>query len=135
MAVRITLDVAQMERLQQAMQSFGVGAGQTVDEVLHNQGGKRINDEIMRLLPSSNRKWRGKVKAASKTQPFTQENGSMSVTIRTKYNYHYLYFPDDGSNTKRHQGNQQFMYSGAENAMSDIIDACTIELLKRWESD
>lgn len=135
MAVRITLDKTQFDRLQQAMQAFGAGAGQTIDEVIHNQGGKRINDEIMRLLPASNRKWKGKVKAASKAQPFTQENGSLSVTIRTKYNYHYLYFPDDGTNTKKHKGQQYFMYRGAENATADIIDACTIKLLKRWESE
>lgn len=122
------------------MQNFGEGAGQAVDEVLHNEGGKLIHDEIMLLLPQSHRKpWKGKATAAKRTQPFTQENDSLSVTIRTKNKYHYLYFPDDGTNTKNHVGYKgkprEFMKKGGENVMPDIIDACTIKLLKRWESE
>lgn len=133
------LDEKQFDTLQRAMQNYGDQAGRAVDDVLHNEGGKLINDEIMRLLPASGRKWRGKKTAAKRTQPFTQDNGSLSVTIRTKSAYNYLYFPDDGTNTKHHIGYKgkprEFMMHGAENQTSEIIDRCITRLIRTWESD
>lgn len=133
------LDEKQFDTLQRAMQNYGDQAGRAVDDVLHNEGGKFINDEIMRLLPASGRKWRGKKTAAKRTQPFTQDNGSLSVTIRTKSAYNYLYFPDDGTNTKHHIGYKgkprEFMMHGAENQTSEIIDRCITRLIRTWESD
>ena len=132
---RFELDVSQHERLQRAMQEYGNQAGRTVDDVLHNEGGKLIQDEIMRLLPESGRTWKGKRTAAKRAQPFTQKNESLAVTIKTKSPYHYLYFPDDGSNTKRHRGEQQFMYRGAENQTNRIMDLCINRLIEKWEGD
>ena len=132
---RFELDVSQHERLQRDMQEYGNQAGRTVDDVLHNEGGKLIEEEIMRLLPESGRTWKGKRTAAKRAQPFTQKNESLAVTIKTKSPYHYLYFPDDGSNTKRHRGEQQFMYRGAENQTNRIMDLCINRLIEKWEGD
>ena len=129
------LDVSQHERLQRAMQEYGNQAGRTVDDVLHNEGGKLIQEEIMRLLPESGRTWKGKRTAAKRAQPFTQKNESLAVTVKTKSPYHYLYFPDDGTNTKRHRGEQQFMYRGAENQTNRIMDLCINRLIEKWEGD
>lgn len=129
------LDTSQHERLIRAMQEYGNQAGRTVDDVLHNEGGKLIHDEIMRLLPESGRTWKGKRTAAKRAKPFTQKNESLAVTIKTKSPYHYLYFPDDGTNTKRHRGEQYFMYRGAENQTSRIMDLCINRLIEKWEGD
>lgn len=133
------MDAEQAEKLRQAMQNYSGLAGREVDDVLHNEGGKLINDEIMRLLPASGRKWNGKKPAAKSTQPFTQFNGSLSVTIATKTAYNYLYFPDDGTSTLRHIGYKgkprEFMMEGAENKKVEIIDRCINRLIRRWESE
>lgn len=125
-----TLDAEAVEKLQYAMDMYGRGCGRIIDDVLHKQGGKLISDEIMNLLPQSGRSWKGKKKAAKSAQPFTQEDRSLSVTVRTKSAYHYLYFPDDGTNTKNHKGEQYFMIRGAENQSEKIIDLCVGELIK-----
>lgn len=118
-----------------AMMQYGQESGKVVDDVLWNEGGKLISDEIMRLLPESGRKaWRGKKRAAKQAQPFTQENSSLSVTVKSKSAYNYLYFPDDGTNTKRHRGEQYFMQRGAENQTEEIIDRCVNRLINKWES-
>lgn len=134
-----TLETDQFERLQQAMESYAGNAGKTIDDVLHNEGGKLINEAIIRLLPESGRKWKGKKTAAKRTQPFVQENGSLSVTIKTKSAYHYLYFPDDGTNTKRHIGYKgrprEFMYKGADSRSEKIMDLCINRLIEKWESE
>lgn len=133
------LDTRQYEIFQRAIKQYEGNAGRAVDDVLHNEGGKIIQEEIMRLLPESGRKWRGKKAAAKRAQPFLQDNGSMAVTIRTKSAYNYLYFPDDGSNTKNHVGYKgkprEFMFRGAENQTGRIMDLCINRLIEKWEGD
>lgn len=120
------------ERLLNAMAECSRKCGPIIDDVLHNEGGKLINDEIMQILPVSGRKpWKGKKTAAKSAQPFKQDNGTLSVTVKTKNAYHYLYFPDDGTNTKRHAGEQYFMKRGAENSAEEIIDRCVQRLIDK----
>lgn len=130
-----SLNMEQVERLQQTMEQYGSNAGRTVDEVLHNEGGKLIQEEIMRLLPSSGREWRGKKAAAKNTQPFRQYDGPMSVTIASKTAYNYLYFPDDGTSTKHHIGYKgkprMFMMGGAEKQTARIMDLCVNRLIEK----
>ncbi len=105
---------------------------QAINEVLHGEAGRLINDEIITLLPVSRRTWRGKKTAAKSAQPFRQEDENLSVTIRTKESYHYLYFPDDGTNTLRHAGEQYFMIAGAEQKQNDIIDRCITKITEKF---
>lgn len=131
------LDASQVDRLQKTMTQYAGHAGQIVDEVLHNEGGKLISEEIMRLLPESGRTWAGKKPAAKQAKPFMQENGSLSVTVKTKPAYNYLYFPDDGTNTRRHIGYEgvprEFMRKGGESQADKIIDLCIAKLTKIGE--
>ena len=106
---------------------------QAINEVLHKSGSELIKEGIQRILPSSGKNWSGKKSPASTSQPFTQENENLSVTVKTKPTYHYLYFPDDGSNTKHHQGNQQFMLRGAQSRQTQIVDEITEELIEQIE--
>ena len=136
---KFTLDAKQHETLMRAMQLYGDQAGRTVDEVLHNVGAELIREEIMRLLPESGRTWKGKRTAAKYAQPFTQKNDSLAVTIKTRSAYHYLYFPDDGSNTRNHVGYKgkprEFMFHGADNQKNRIMDICINRLIEKWEGD
>lgn len=127
-----TLDAAEFERLQDAMTQYEGTAGTIIDEVLHGQGADLIKSRITMLLPSSGRNWKGKGASARSVMParFSQDNSQLSVTIAARGKYHYLYFPDDGSSTERHAGNQQFMLHGAENASSEVIDLCVGKLLE-----
>lgn len=129
------LDSSQFERLQEAMQRYPGYAGREVDDVLHNEGGRLISEEIMRLLPASGRTWKGKKPAAKSTKPFTQTNEPLAVIIRTKTAYNYLYFPDDGTNTKHHIGYKgkprEFMKSGAENQAAKIMELCVNRLISK----
>lgn len=140
MATTFRLDGQQVETLQRAIQVYSGDAERAVNDVLHEEGGPLIREEIMRLLPLSGRKpWKGKKTAAKRAQPFTQSNGNLSVTIRTKSAYHYLYFPDDGTNTRRHVGYKgkprEFMFKGAEHQKDRIIERCIDRLIEKWESE
>ena len=71
-----------------------------------------------------------KKKPAKVSQPFREEQGNLYVVVKTKTPYNYLYFPDDGENTYRHNGDQEFMRRGAEEATEKIIDQCVSALVK-----
>lgn len=121
------------DELTKAIENYPDYAGEAINEVLWNEGGTLIQEGIMRLLPESGRTWRGKRKAAKKAAPFTQANDTLSVTVKTKSAYNYLYFPDDGSTTRKHAGNQQFMLGGAVDKQDEILNLCVARLTQPFE--
>lgn len=124
----LSLDTEAFNRLEEAMKDYQGDVEKRINEVLWEEGGVLIEDAIMQLLPASGRKWKGKKPAAKSSKPFVQEQGNLSVTVKTKKVYGYLYFPDDGSNTRKHAGNQQFMLGGAEIEQDEIIQRCIAKL-------
>ena len=130
MANEWTISIAGAEELIENVKQAGDKAESIINNVLHTYAGPEMIEKITPLLPTSGRKWKGKKKAAKIAQPFRQEFGNLSVTVKTKTAYHYLYFPNDGSNTIKHYGNQQFMYKGTEKAVPDIIERCTAKIVE-----
>ncbi len=122
------IDTGKTDQLITDIQRTGARAEQIISGVMQSYAGNRIIEKITPILPESGRKWKGKRKAARQAQPLRTENKDLSVIVRSKSPYHYLYFPDDGSNTVHHHGDQRFMYRGAEAAVPDIIEQCITEI-------
>lgn len=127
------INVSNVERLQTALEDYQGDAETAINDVLHNEGGALIQEQIYRLMPESGKTWKGKKGAAKKSNSLRNTNGNLSVTVRSQKAYQYLYFPDDGTNTRRHVGNQQFFVGGAEAATNDIIDRCITKLTNTFE--
>lgn len=127
------LDQTDFERLERAMKDFQGDTEQTINDVLHKEAGQLIHDEIKRLMPMSGKNWRGKKAPAKTSNSLEIVGGNLSVTVRTKKAYQYLYFPDDGSNTRRHAGNQQFFLNGGENQKEEILNRCINRLVNGFE--
>ena len=120
-----SIDFSEVDDLSQIINDYGDKGLKVINEVLHTDAGPIISDNIKLLLPASGRSWKGKKPAASQAEPFKNDTSEMlAITIKTKNAYNYLYFPNDGSSTKRHQGNQHFMQKGSENSTQKIIDLC-----------
>lgn len=128
------IDSHEVDSLWEVMEKYGVGSGQIVDEVLQNEGRELIEKKIARLIPRSGRKWAKKAQPAASAMPasFAHFAGEGYVEIVGRGNYGYLYFPDDGSNTRKHAGNQQFMRRGAEAASGRVIEMCVGRLLENF---
>lgn len=126
----LSLDYEGVDDLAAIIENYDGYAGNAINDVLWNDGFVLISESITGLLPVSQRRWAGKKPAAKQSKPFIQINEPLSVTVKTKNAYGYLYFPDDGSNTYRHAGNQAFMIRGAE-AQQDEVTARVIERLVR----
>ena len=129
----LKIDVAGIEKLQNAMKDFEGNTEKTINEVLHNEASPLMQDAIRRLIPVSGRSWKGKKPAAKNSKSLTDEKGNLSITVKTTKNYQYLYFPDDGTNTRRHVGNQQFFLKGGESQLTEIIDRCVNRLVNSFE--
>lgn len=130
----LSLDCSGVDSLVEIFENFGTEGKRTINDVLHGEGAKEIKDEIARILPVSGRTWKKKKAAASIAMPgkFAQDNDILAVSIAARGNYGYLYFPDDGSSTKKHIGNQQFMDRGAQNATGKIIEICLSRLTDKF---
>ena len=128
-----SLNHEEFVRLENAMKNFQGDTEQAINEVLHNEGGQLIHDEIKRLMPMSGKRWKGKKPPAKTSNSLVIVGGNLSVTVTTKKAYQYLYFPDDGSNTRRHAGNQQFFLNGGENQKEEILNRCINRLVGSFE--
>lgn len=119
------IDKSELERLEKTMKEFPSVSEKAINSVLHEEAGDILQTAIKGFMPVSNRKWKGKSAGAKGANSLQNDNGqNLSVTVRTKKTYQYLYFPDDGTNTKRHAGNKQFFKHGGEEKQSEIIDKC-----------
>lgn len=128
------LDTSGLERITDIFEKYEETGLRTINDVLHGEGAEAIKENIIRILPVSGRHWRKKKAAAKNAAPFTAKTDQMlSVTIVSRKPYNYLYFPDDGSNTKHHAGNQHFMKHGAEKASEKIIDLCIGKLQENFK--
>lgn len=131
---KLELSHEEFDRLTEFLQGYQMRAVKHINDVLWNEGATLIQTGIQQLLPESGRTWRGKKPAAKRAAPFTvTDKAALTVEVGTKYAYHYLYFPDDGSTTRKHAGNQQFMLRGAEMQQPQILDLCVNRLVNEFE--
>lgn len=125
---RFEMDTKEIERLYSTIRNFPDNAEKSINEVFHNDAPPLVSDEIRRLMPTSGRTWKGKPTAAKTAKSSVtgrkDEMKNLTFAVGTTTKYHYLYFPDDGSNTRNHVGNQQFFQRGGENKQSEIVDRC-----------
>lgn len=135
---RFDIEAKELERLEQALKQYQGNAENVINDILHNQAGQLIHDEIKRLMPESDRRWNGKKTSAKRSNSLIIECGELSVTVRTKNNWHYLYFPDDGTNTRNHVGKNgvplEFFKQSGKNKTEDIIDRCVGRLSGAFEN-
>ena len=129
------IDTTEFERIENAIKNFSGNAEEVINEVLHGEGSQLIQDSIRNLIPVSGREWKGKKPAAKSAKSLTDMKGNLFIEVKTTSNYHYLYFPDDGTNTRKHAGNQQFFLKGAETEQETIIDLCVNKLINSFENN
>lgn len=121
------------DKLLNAMKDFQGDVEPTINDVLHNEAAPLAQEAIRRLIPVSGKSWKGKAPAAKTGNSLRNVNGNLSVTVTTQKKYQYLYFPDDGTSTTRHAGNQQFFGKGGEAVKDEIIERCIAKLTNNFE--
>lgn len=128
------LDASAMDALHEKIRAYPGDAERAVNEVMHNEVGPIAYPRINDLINPSGRKFKGHSKSAkaSAWQRYDTDK-NLSVTVGAKAKWRYLYFPDDGTNTYKHAGNQQFFKRGGEKAMPEIVEALETALTDEWK--
>ena len=127
------LELSGIDRLAEAMNRYAGNAEKSINDVLHNEAGDIIQNSIRALIPESGAKWKGKAPPAKDGNSLRNIVGNLFVDITTTKRYQYLYFPDDGSSTTSHAGNQRFFYRGGEAVKDEVIDRCIERLVNDFE--
>lgn len=123
MSSTYTVDASGIDEIQNLIKDYPDTAEKTINDILHGEGEGEIEKRILPLIHPGH-EWGGKKKAPHFSGQFSHDEGLLSVTVAARGKWGYLYFPDDGTNTQKHAGNQQFMQRGAENAAPKIIELC-----------
>ena len=124
-----------VEQLGERIKKYGAGAGQIVQEVYEDFAAKEIKSNILPLVHASGRVFKGHrqgAKGAGPEKVFRHSVNGLNLIVRTNQKFGYLYFPDDGSNTKRHAGQQHFMDRGLQQTVPDIIERCMARLAEEF---
>lgn len=133
MSGNLTIDAASLDEVTSAVVDFGDGAERIINDVLHQEAGPIIAEKITPLIHPSGRTFKGhRASAASSDWPRFDTDENLAVSVGTKAKFRYLYFPDDGSNTRNHAGNQQMFYRGGMAAAPEISERCLARLSEEW---
>lgn len=127
---RLSLNAEEFDKVLRAIEQFPGNAEKVINETLHGKGAELIQERIRKYMPVSDKK-RGT--HAVDADSMTSVGFNLSVTVKSAKKFNYLYFPDDGTNTRRHVGNQQFFLRGAEDASGEIVDIVTGKLTQTFE--
>lgn len=133
MATLFGYETKAFNRVLEALENYQGDAEAAINDVLHNEAGDLAQEAIRKLIPVSGKHWSGKKRAAKKAKSLRNVNGNLFVIVTTTKNYQYLYFPDDGTSTIRHVGNQQFFARGGEAVQDEIIERCINKLVNKIE--
>lgn len=131
-----TVDISGIDLITEKIGKYGPAATEVIQEDLKTEGFERISTHIPDLINASGRSWRGKPTSATQAAPtsvFKAQVEGLTLTVSTQKRYNYLYFPDDGSNSKHHAGNQDFMFRGAESMSDEIANDIVKHLITTFE--
>lgn len=124
-----------VEQLGERIAEFGAGAGQIIQGVYEDFGAKEIKQNILPLVHASGRTFKGHrqgAKGAGPEKVFTHIVKDLSLVVRTNRPFGYLYFPDDGSTSRKHAGQQHFMQRGLDMSTQTIIERCIAALTEEF---
>lgn len=132
MSVTFDVEKKSHDMLIETIQKFQEDAEVKITEYLHGKGYEKFEKAIHNAMPASGRKWKGKIAPAKTSKSIQDKNKdeNLAVTLRSTTRYGYLYFPDDGSNTRSHIGGQDFFKRGVENETTDAINEMIDLLMK-----
>ena len=134
MSVTVGIDSSALDKLEKHISAFGAHADDAITEALH-ESGPDIYERINQLIHPSGRRFKGHGASATVSAwPQYVTDAHLAVTVKAKSRYRYLYFPDDGSNTDHHAGNQRFFERGARAAAPKVIQRCVEAMTKGLET-
>lgn len=138
MAIVYWLESGRVDQVMKYTARYGLLYRGIIKDVFENEAATLIENHIYRLMPKSTVKpWKGKRPHAKESKSLRHRGddiyGTPAIVVTTHKHYQYLYFPDDGTSTRKHIGNQEFFYRGAVAASPEITERCVRRLVEAFE--
>lgn len=127
---KIDVDLTGIVKLSEAIDRYGAGAGQAIQQVYEEFAATEIERNINAVLPVSGRRFRGHkvgAKAAGIDRVFRHEVAGLDLTVKAPGNFGYLVFPDEGRGSHNRR-EQRFMLRGMEASIDKIVDRCIAKI-------
>lgn len=122
-SIKFELDEKDVEKLTEKIKSFSGDAERAINDYLRDIAAPSFDKAIENLLPISEN---GKSHAKG-SDPFENEFFNMGVNVKSKKEFWYLYFPDQGDGTSLNRGARFFMQKGIDaeygNTVNGMLDA------------
>lgn len=105
--------------IEEAIKGYGDNAEDVINDYLVNEAGDRFKQSITNLIPVSDRNKRNH---ARNSDPFKVEDANLALVVRTKKQYHYLYFPNEGEGTNKRHAPLLFDERGVEKEYDNVVN-------------
>lgn len=134
-SIDFSLKNEDLERIQQSIINFEGDAEEVINTYLKKTTSKILKKSIINLVPVSKEKYpsqQGK-NHAKMNNPFTSTVSNLTLTIKTKKEFNYLYFPQMGEGTSKGKLANDFMEKGIEAEYDNVINGMLEKLQNRME--
>lgn len=124
--VEFSLKEEDLEKIQEAIMDFGDEAENVINKCLANEVKNTLINSITNFIPVS-KKNKKHAKTSDPLQGDVRNN--LTLYIRTKSKFNYLYFPQNAEGQSRNNPPNDFMEKGINNEYDNVIN-CILDKLK-----
>lgn len=119
-----------LERIKEAIIDFGDNAENVINECLANEVKNTLITSITNFIPVS-KKNKKHAKTSNPLQGDVRNN--LTLWIRTKPKFNYLYFPQNAEGQSRNNSPNDFMEKGINNEYDNVVNTILDKLQNRLE--
>ena len=133
--VDFSLKEEDLGRIQEAIMDFGNDAESVINECLKKSVSKVFRKTITNIIPVSEGKYpsqRGKIHAKT-SNPLRSMTDNLTLTIKSKTEFNYLYFPQMGEGTSKYKQPNDFMEKGIDAEYDNAVNIILEKLQRRME--
>lgn len=124
-STKFELKLEDVIRINDIIKSYSGDAEKQINDYLSGPGKIKIINSIVNLIPVSDKD----KKHAKNSKPLKGVNYNLSLTIRSKRQFNYLYFPQMAEGTSKNNTPNDFMEKGVDSIYDSVVNDL-IERLK-----
>ncbi|MFR5526617.1 MAG: hypothetical protein ACLTJG_17145 [[Clostridium] innocuum] len=138
MSVSFEVKYEDILRIEEKIKKFQGNAEEEMNRYLRDSAAQIMIDAIVAALPMSSRNksnWSKNRIHAKVGNPLEAEFFNLSVKVKSKKDFYYLQFPDQGTGTSEKKQSQNFMERGLLTVYDQIVDGLLETILTTFNKE
>lgn len=131
MSARFEFDYLEVKVLEEKLQKLPGQTEKTINDILNKTGVQLVQDNIISRMPISEKK----KKHAKFSSPLRAEKFNLGFEIKPKRQFNYLVFPNNALGTSHSESPQEFMETGLDLSVKDIIEKLNEQIDKKLKEE